>query len=53
MVFSVSDVTGIAGFVGFDKEVAKLTHVLASEAAQIVVGLIGFRFFLLLLFFQL
>ncbi|KAL0898407.1 hypothetical protein Bca101_082368 [Brassica carinata] len=36
VVFSVSDVTGIAGFVGFDKEVAKLTHVLASEAAQIV-----------------
>ncbi|KAH0863865.1 hypothetical protein HID58_081076 [Brassica napus] len=38
VVFSVSDVTGIAGFVGFDKEVAKLTHVLASEAAQIVEG---------------
>ncbi|WZZ34177.1 hypothetical protein YC2023_017584 [Brassica napus] len=36
VVFSVSDITGIAGFVGFDKEVAKLTHVLASEAAQIV-----------------
>ncbi|KAJ4872319.1 Uncharacterized protein Rs2_46011 [Raphanus sativus] len=36
VVFSVSDATGIAGFVGFDKEVAKLTHVLASEAAQIV-----------------
>lgn len=42
VVFSVSDVTGIAGFVGFDEEVAKLTQVLASEAAQIVVGLIDF-----------
>lgn len=42
MIFSVSDVTGIAGFVCFDEEVAKLTHVLASEAAQIVVGLIDF-----------
>lgn len=36
VVLSVSDATGSAGFVGFDKEVAKLTHVLASEAAQIV-----------------
>ncbi|KAL0696929.1 hypothetical protein Bca4012_064109 [Brassica carinata] len=36
VIFSVSDVTGIAGFVCFDEEVAKLTHVLASEAAQIV-----------------
>ncbi|KAG2305033.1 hypothetical protein Bca52824_033684 [Brassica carinata] len=42
VIFSVSDVTGIAGFVCFDEEVAKLTHVLASEAAQIVVGLIDF-----------
>ncbi|KAL0713494.1 hypothetical protein Bca4012_020472 [Brassica carinata] len=31
-----SDVTGTAAFVGFDKEVTKLTHVLASEAAHIV-----------------
>ncbi|KAJ4873618.1 Uncharacterized protein Rs2_44686 [Raphanus sativus] len=38
VVFSVSDITGIAGFVGFDKEIAKVTHVLASEAAQIVEG---------------
>ncbi|CAH8340569.1 unnamed protein product [Eruca vesicaria subsp. sativa] len=36
VVFSVSDVTGTAAFVGFDKEVAKLTNVLASEAAKIV-----------------
>ncbi|CAH8285169.1 unnamed protein product [Eruca vesicaria subsp. sativa] len=36
VVFSVSDATGTAAFVGFDKEVAKLTNVLASEAAQIV-----------------
>lgn len=36
MVLSVSDNTGTAAFVGFDTEVAKLTHVLASEAAQIV-----------------
>ncbi|KAG2312750.1 hypothetical protein Bca52824_024307 [Brassica carinata] len=36
VVFSVSDPTGTASFVGFDKEVAKLTQVLASEAAQIV-----------------
>ncbi|KAG2329998.1 hypothetical protein Bca52824_001178 [Brassica carinata] len=36
VVFSVSDVTGTAAFVGFDKEVTKLTHVLASEAAHIV-----------------
>lgn len=42
VVFSVSDITGIAGFVGFDKEIAKVTHVLASEAAQIVVSLIAF-----------
>lgn len=34
----MSDNTGTAAFVGFDTEVAKLTHVLASEAAQIVVG---------------
>ncbi|KAL0723152.1 hypothetical protein Bca4012_037751 [Brassica carinata] len=31
-----SNVTGIAAFVGFDQVVAKLTHVLASEAAHIV-----------------
>ncbi|CAH8388462.1 unnamed protein product [Eruca vesicaria subsp. sativa] len=36
VVFSVSDATGTAAFVGFDKEVAKLTNVLALEAAQIV-----------------
>ncbi|KAG2311491.1 hypothetical protein Bca52824_023048 [Brassica carinata] len=36
VVFFVSDVTGIAAFVGFDQEVAKLTHVLASEVAHIV-----------------
>ncbi|KAF3586779.1 hypothetical protein F2Q69_00031230 [Brassica cretica] len=36
VVFSVSDPTGTTSFLGFDKEVAKLTHVLASEAAQIV-----------------
>ncbi|KAL0730706.1 hypothetical protein Bca4012_026800 [Brassica carinata] len=36
VVLSVSDPTGTASFVGFDKEVAKLTQVLASEAAQIV-----------------
>ncbi|KAL0797217.1 hypothetical protein Bca101_068594 [Brassica carinata] len=36
VVLSVSDPTGTASFVGFDKEVAKLTQVLASEAAHIV-----------------
>nr|VDC84387.1 unnamed protein product [Brassica rapa] len=36
VVLSVSDNTGSAAFVGFDTEVAKLTNVLASEAAQIV-----------------
>ncbi|KAL0865147.1 hypothetical protein Bca101_044265 [Brassica carinata] len=36
VVLSVSDPTGTASFVGFDKEVAKVTQVLASEAAQIV-----------------
>lgn len=36
VVFSVSDPTGTSSFLGFDKEVAKLTNVLASEAAQIV-----------------
>ncbi|XP_013638919.1 PREDICTED: uncharacterized protein LOC106344083 isoform X1 [Brassica oleracea var. oleracea] len=35
-VFSVSDPTGTSSFLGFDKEVAKLTNVLASEAVQIV-----------------
>lgn len=39
VVFSVSDNSGVAEFVGFDKEVAKLTNVLAAEAAQIVVYL--------------
>lgn len=38
VVFSVSDPTGTSSFLGFDKEVAKLTNVLASEAAQIVVS---------------
>ena len=37
-VFSVSDPTGTSSFLGFDKEVAKLTNVLASEAVQIVVS---------------
>ena len=37
MIVSLSDGTGTAAFLGFDTEVAKLTHVLASEAAQIVV----------------
>lgn len=41
----MSDATGSAGFVGFDKEVAKLTQVLASEAAQIVVRFIYFQLF--------
>ncbi|CAN6876937.1 unnamed protein product [Brassica oleracea] len=36
VAFSVSDPTGTSSFLGFDKEVAKLTNVLASEAAQIV-----------------
>ncbi|KAG5406922.1 hypothetical protein IGI04_013041 [Brassica rapa subsp. trilocularis] len=36
VVFSVSGPTGTSSFLGFDKEVAKLTNVLASEAAQIV-----------------
>ncbi|CAH8323185.1 unnamed protein product [Eruca vesicaria subsp. sativa] len=36
VAFSVSDATGTAAFLGFDKEIAKLTNVLASEAAQIV-----------------
>lgn len=44
MVLSVSDNTGSAAFVGFDTEVAKLTNVLASEAAQIVVGTISSKF---------
>ncbi|CDY25252.1 BnaA02g22040D [Brassica napus] len=37
VILSVSDDTGTEAFLGFDTEVAKLTHVLASEAAQIVV----------------
>ena len=37
MILSVSDDTGSAAFLGFDEEVASLTHVLASDAAQIVV----------------
>ncbi|CAF2141708.1 unnamed protein product [Brassica rapa] len=36
VILSVSDDTGTEAFLGFDTEVAKLTHVLASEAAQIV-----------------
>ncbi|KAG5378216.1 hypothetical protein IGI04_026058, partial [Brassica rapa subsp. trilocularis] len=36
VILSVTDGTGTATFLGFDTEVAKLTHVLASEAAQIV-----------------
>ena len=37
MILYVSDGTGEAAFLGFDTEMSKLTHVLASEAAQIVV----------------
>ncbi|WZZ86871.1 hypothetical protein YC2023_115450 [Brassica napus] len=37
VILSVSDNTGTAAFLGFDMEVAKLTHVLASEAPQIVI----------------
>ncbi|KAG5410847.1 hypothetical protein IGI04_007166 [Brassica rapa subsp. trilocularis] len=37
VILSVSDDTGTEAFLGFDTEVAKLTHVLASEAAQILV----------------
>ncbi|KAL0753461.1 hypothetical protein Bca101_091129 [Brassica carinata] len=36
VILSVSDGTGAAAFLGFDEEVASLTHVLASDAAQIV-----------------
>ncbi|CAN6977815.1 unnamed protein product [Brassica rapa subsp. trilocularis] len=36
VILSVSDDTGTSAFLGFDTEVAKLTHVFASEAAQIV-----------------
>ncbi|KAG5378223.1 hypothetical protein IGI04_026065, partial [Brassica rapa subsp. trilocularis] len=36
VIIYVTNGTGTAAFLGFDKEVAKLTHVLASEAAQIV-----------------
>ncbi|XP_033137296.1 uncharacterized protein LOC103838187 isoform X4 [Brassica rapa] len=36
VILSVSDDTGSAAFLGFDEEVASLTHVLASDAAQIV-----------------
>ncbi|CAF1882958.1 unnamed protein product [Brassica oleracea] len=36
VILSVSDDTGTTAFHGIDTEVAKLTHVLASEAAQIV-----------------
>ncbi|CAN6823842.1 unnamed protein product [Brassica oleracea] len=36
VILSVSDATGAAAFLGFDTEMSKLTHVLASEAAQIV-----------------
>ncbi|KAG2255575.1 hypothetical protein Bca52824_074869 [Brassica carinata] len=38
VILSVSDGTGAAAFLGFDEEVASLTHVLASDAAQIVEG---------------
>lgn len=37
MILSVSDDTGAAAFLGFDEEIASLTHVLASDAAHIVV----------------
>ncbi|WZY94924.1 hypothetical protein YC2023_067253 [Brassica napus] len=37
VILSMSDDTGAAAFLGFDEEVASLTHVLASDAAQIVV----------------
>ncbi|CAN7042787.1 unnamed protein product [Brassica rapa subsp. trilocularis] len=37
VILSVSDDTGTEAFLGFDTEVAKLTHVLASEAAQILI----------------
>ncbi|KAH0851945.1 hypothetical protein HID58_094337, partial [Brassica napus] len=36
VILSMSDDTGAAAFLGFDEEVASLTHVLASDAAQIV-----------------
>nr|VDD53992.1 unnamed protein product [Brassica oleracea] len=36
VTLSVSDGTGEAAFLGFDTEMSKLIHVLASEAAQIV-----------------
>ncbi|KAF2618975.1 hypothetical protein F2Q68_00039852 [Brassica cretica] len=36
VILSVSDDTGAASFLGFDEEVASLTHVLASDAAHIV-----------------
>ncbi|WZZ82489.1 hypothetical protein YC2023_103061 [Brassica napus] len=36
VILYVSDGTGEAAFLGFDTEMSKLTHVLASEAAQIV-----------------
>ncbi|KAL0649360.1 hypothetical protein Bca4012_092051 [Brassica carinata] len=36
VILSVSDGTGEAAFLGFDTEMSKLIHVLASEAAQIV-----------------
>ncbi|KAG2307846.1 hypothetical protein Bca52824_027594 [Brassica carinata] len=38
VVLSASDDTGTAALVGFDKEVAKLTHVIVSAAAQLVEG---------------
>ncbi|CAF2045791.1 replication protein A 70 kDa DNA-binding subunit A-like isoform X2 [Brassica napus] len=36
VILSVSDDTGAAAFLGFDEEIASLTHVLASDAAHIV-----------------
>ncbi|WZZ14526.1 hypothetical protein YC2023_107615 [Brassica napus] len=35
-LLALIDDTGTTAFLGFDTEVAKLTHVLASQAAQIV-----------------
>ncbi|KAJ4878947.1 Rep_fac-A_C domain-containing protein [Raphanus sativus] len=37
-------INGIASFTGFDEEIGKLTHVLASEAAQIVVRAVAHQF---------
>lgn len=41
VTLSVSDSTDTASFLGFDIEMAKLTNILASEASQIVVLMLG------------